>query len=246
MASRNPSDVGYQSKGTTSTVTSRSAEVSRPSEGASRTADRVKVEVQERAGEVVEQAQERTKSMLDSRKGAAAASLGDVARMLQRTGEQMEQEDQASVAHYAYRAADTVERLSSVMRDRSVDEILDDVEAYARRQPEVVIGGALVLGFLASRFLKSSSARRSQTTGYRGYRAEPDRSSSYYLAGDWPRGQSRPMGAAGSPGVGASTYRTPAAMASRPEPSSSPTEASSATSQSPAQTGFGGCPEESE
>ena len=37
---------------------------------------------------------------------------------------------------------------------------IGDLENHARRQPWAIAGAALVLGFAASRFLKTSSARR--------------------------------------------------------------------------------------
>jgi hypothetical protein len=38
--------------------------------------------------------------------------------------------------------------------------VIGQVEDFARRQPVAFIGGAALLGFLASRFLKSSTERR--------------------------------------------------------------------------------------
>ena len=41
-----------------------------------------------------------------------------------------------------------------------------DLEGFARQQPWAVAAGALILGFAASRFLKSTSTRRYRTGGY--------------------------------------------------------------------------------
>jgi hypothetical protein len=46
------------------------------------------------------------------------------------------------------------------MREKDSDALLSDVEDLARRQPWAVGAGAMVLGFVASRFLKASSSRR--------------------------------------------------------------------------------------
>ena len=40
------------------------------------------------------------------------------------------------------------------------DQILNDVEGFARRKPWAVAAGGLVLGLAASRFLKASSSER--------------------------------------------------------------------------------------
>jgi hypothetical protein len=40
---------------------------------------------------------------------------------------------------------------------RDVDQLVSEAEAFARRQLAAFLGGAFALGFLVSRFLKSSS-----------------------------------------------------------------------------------------
>ena len=50
--------------------------------------------------------------------------------------------------------------VSRYLTDSDADRILGDVEDFGRRQPWAVIGGGVVLGLLASRFLKASSTRR--------------------------------------------------------------------------------------
>jgi hypothetical protein len=63
------------------------------------------------------------------------------------------------MAEYAEKASDQVERFSGYLRETDVDEIIDEVRGVARRRPALFLGGAAALGFLATRFLKSSSQR---------------------------------------------------------------------------------------
>ena len=42
------------------------------------------------------------------------------------------------------------------LNNANPDTLLDDVEAFARREPAMFIGGAIAIGLLAARFLKSS------------------------------------------------------------------------------------------
>ena len=56
--------------------------------------------------------------------------------------------------------ADHVERVSGYLEERDVNQLLEDAENFARRQPELFIGGALIAGLLVGRFIKSSSERR--------------------------------------------------------------------------------------
>ena len=57
-------------------------------------------------------------------------------------------------------AASSVHRISSSLRDRSVDALLHDFGEFARRRPATLIGASLIGGFALARFLKSSADRR--------------------------------------------------------------------------------------
>jgi hypothetical protein len=137
----------------------------------------MKDEAQQKTGEVMEQARQTTGqamdqaresafTMLDQQKGRAAEGLGSFASALRQTGESLEENDQGTWGQYAQRAADRVEEIADQLRNRDVDEILYEVENFARREPEIFLGGAVLLGLLAARFLKSSNARRHSMRGY--------------------------------------------------------------------------------
>ena len=54
-------------------------------------------------------------------------------------------------------AAGQVEEFARTLQDRSVGELLQEAQRYARREPALFLGGAMVLGLFGARFLKSSS-----------------------------------------------------------------------------------------
>jgi hypothetical protein len=148
--------------------------------------DRAKDEVPQKTGEVVDQARVQTEQamekvrgsavdMMDQQRQRAADGLGGVADALRQTGDSLRSSDQSALGQYADRAADTVEEISHQLRDKSVDELLSEAEAFARREPEVFLGGAVLLGLLASRFFKASSRRshvRDRGFGDYGYPSE--------------------------------------------------------------------------
>ena len=76
---------------------------------------------------------------------------------LRETAEQLRKQGQGSVGQYADKAADQVERFSGYLRETDVDQIADEVRSFARSRPALFLGSAGALGFLATRFLKSSS-----------------------------------------------------------------------------------------
>lgn len=120
--------------------------------------------VREKAGEIaddaksmMEQAGQQAKSTVSEQKEQAANQLHGVAQALRQTSDQLREQDQGMFANYSNQAADQVERLSGYLQEREVSDLVHEAENFARRQPELFIGGAFTLGLLAARFLKSSA-----------------------------------------------------------------------------------------
>ena len=101
---------------------------------------------------------------LSAQKGRATDGLDAIASAVRQSTTHLRSEQHDTVAQYAEKAAEQLERLSASLRNRDVDELLRDVQGLARRQPALVIGGSFVAGMLAARFLKSSR----QTDDYGG------------------------------------------------------------------------------
>ncbi len=100
---------------------------------------------------------EQLKSQLATQKHQGAQRMMPIQAALRETSQQLRSQGQGSVAHYADNAADQVERFSRYLRENEVDQILDEARSFARRRPGLFVGGAVAVGFFASRFLKSSS-----------------------------------------------------------------------------------------
>ena len=81
---------------------------------------------------------------------------------MRQTSHQLREQDQSSFARYSNQMADKVERASDYLENRNLDELLREGEQFARRQPELFIGGAFALGLLMARFIKSSASRRAE------------------------------------------------------------------------------------
>jgi hypothetical protein len=76
---------------------------------------------------------------------------------LRETAQQLRKQGQAPIAQYADKTSDQVERFSGYLRETEVDEMVEEARGFARSRPGLFLGGALALGFLGARFLKSSS-----------------------------------------------------------------------------------------
>lgn len=150
-------------------------------------------------------AQGRIRGMLEQQTDRAADQLGGVAAALHKAAEHLSDENNRVVAQYVDQAADRVDEMADMIRNSTLDDMLTQVEGFARRQPEVFVGGALALGFLAARFIKSSGE---------GHRREPDYGPGYGPSAGYPayggeRGGQRRPGRAGSSRYARSDWQAP-------------------------------------
>jgi len=115
--------------------------------------------VQEKGVELKAQAGERVRMELDSRSTQAGEQLKGTGEALRRTGEQLRQEGKETPAKVTGYLAERTERLGGYLSAASSDQLLRDVEGFARRQPWLMAAAGATAGFLASRFLKASGSR---------------------------------------------------------------------------------------
>jgi ElaB/YqjD/DUF883 family membrane-anchored ribosome-binding protein len=121
-------------------------------------------QVGQKAQEVRGQAGERVRQELDTRSTQAGEQVSTTAEAIRRLGEQLREDGSHGVAKYADQVAERVERLGSYLSQSNADRVLHDVESFARRRPWLVAFGGAAAGFLASRFVKASSANRYRET----------------------------------------------------------------------------------
>ena len=99
-------------------------------------------------------------AQLSTSKERATDGLGSLAQAVRQSTQPFRDNQQDTVAQYIEKAADQLDRFSTSLRERDINEIVDDVQRFARRQPALFIGAAFAAGMLAARFLKSSSNDR--------------------------------------------------------------------------------------
>ena len=121
--------------------------------------------VQQKAQEVKGQAGDRVRQEVEKHSVQTGSQLLFTADAMRRTGKQLQQEGKDGPAKVTDAVAERAERLGSYMTAANTDQILRDVEDFARRQPWLVAIGGTTLGFLASRFMKASSTRRYEEGG---------------------------------------------------------------------------------
>ena len=145
-------------------------------------ADRTTTEqAKEKAQETAEQVQQKAVEVKGRRASGSGGSsilrsteagtqLGQTAEAMRRTGDQLREDGKETPAKVVTAVADRAERLGSYLTRADADQMIRDIENFARRQPFFVAVSGATLGFLASRFMKASSSRRYQG-GSGSYRA---------------------------------------------------------------------------
>ena len=130
------------------------------------------------AGKARDQMQE----LVGRQKDQAAQRLGTVAEALREAGRKLQEGDGGeNFALYADRTAQQVERLSRYLRDKELRDFVRDTETFARRRPEVFLGGTFLAGLMLARFLKSSTPERVDRGPYSAsYRASSQEPRSSY------------------------------------------------------------------
>jgi hypothetical protein len=82
-------------------------------------------------------------------------------------------EDQERIAAVTDTVARQVDQVASYLRTKDANAMKTDLENLARRQPALVLGGALFLGLISARFLKSSQRDRRMRSAGQSYGRQP-------------------------------------------------------------------------
>lgn len=113
-------------------------------------------QVTDQAKQVASSAQSTVSSQFEQRKGQLTQVLDSASQSLGQMSDQLRQNNQQA-GDLADMAAGQIQNLSGYIKDRGLSDLVSDIEGVARRQPELFLAGAFVVGLLGARFLKSSS-----------------------------------------------------------------------------------------
>ena len=109
----------------------------------------------QKAREFADQAAQRAKSEAEARKTGAAGQVDQVASAVERAAEELD----PTLSRYAATLAGSMHGIAGRLRDRSVDQLADDVRQLARSNPTMFVLGSIGVGLALSRFLKASPRR---------------------------------------------------------------------------------------
>ena len=105
--------------------------------------------------EATDTAKAEARRIANQQKEAGADRLREVAGAVHGAASTLEA-GMPQMASYVHGAAAQLEDAAKTLRHRSVDELIDGIGSFARAQPAVFFGGAMLAGFALTRFLRSS------------------------------------------------------------------------------------------
>lgn len=110
------------------------------------------------ANDVAEQFTKSAERQIAGGKERAAEAIGHVAQALRETGDQLRAKEMPAAEDYLGRAATQAEGIARYLQEKQLGQVISDLESFARREPVLFVGGALVVGLLGGRFLRSSAS----------------------------------------------------------------------------------------
>jgi hypothetical protein len=112
----------------------------------------------EQGNEMLNKVQGRVSDAVESGKGRIADQIGAVGSAIQEAVGKLEGENEM-VGRYARMAVDQINGLSDYLRDADPAAMAREAQRFARRRPDVFLGGALITGLVIGRFLRSHEPR---------------------------------------------------------------------------------------
>ena len=128
--------------------------------------------VQRQAKDITSDLQSQAEKVVSEQKEVAKSGMMDLASAIRSAADELEKRQQSQVAGVARSLAGGIEDFSKSMSQRNFQDMMSDVQRFARDHPTAIFGGAVLAGLAIARFAKSSSPRyahhqRTQTaTGY--------------------------------------------------------------------------------
>jgi hypothetical protein len=108
------------------------------------------------AKDVASQATDKLKQTVDGQKNAGAEYVGSLADTIRRAAREFDG-DLPIAGIYIRKAASQVEGVADTIRTGNFKDLVRGAQSFARRQPTAFLGMAVLAGFGAVRFLKSSA-----------------------------------------------------------------------------------------
>jgi ElaB/YqjD/DUF883 family membrane-anchored ribosome-binding protein len=111
--------------------------------------------LREQASAAISKLQSTAKDAMATGKDRTAEALDDVQAMIEDVAQTIDARVGPKYGAYAHKAADALSNMSTSLKSKDVEDLLEEARDFVRRRPAITIGGAAALGFLVARLLKA-------------------------------------------------------------------------------------------
>jgi len=119
-------------------------------------------EVKAKLGEIAEPLKEKAEQFAQDQKEAGSGHMKSLASAVHGAARELEA-GMPRIATSVHDVAMRIEQTADDIRNNNVEELFEKFDRYARQQPALVLGGAILAGVVLSRFLKSSGTAASSS-----------------------------------------------------------------------------------
>lgn len=107
------------------------------------------------AGKLTQTGIDKAKSYAVDGKDKAGGALDEFAKLMTDAAGSVDEKLGAQYGDYARSAASSLSGFAETLRNKDVDELLDDAKALVKKSPAVAIGTAAAVGFVLARLVKT-------------------------------------------------------------------------------------------
>ena len=119
------------------------------------TTDKLVAQVRDQVTSLRGQATDRLRGFADDGKGRATGLLDDFSEVINDAARSIDDKFGEDYGQYAHQAAEAVSSFAGRLREKSVDDLVDDTREVVKASPAVAIGIAAVAGFALMRILRT-------------------------------------------------------------------------------------------
>lgn len=129
--------------------------VARAGGGTRETSDRLVTQARDQISTFRDQAGEKIRAFADDGKGKASGWIEELGGVLGDAARSVDERLGSQYGEYAHRAAGAVTEFAGKVREKNVDDFVDDAKEFVRKSPVVAVGIAAVAGFALVRLLRT-------------------------------------------------------------------------------------------
>lgn len=124
----------------------------------------VKEKLSAHAGDLRSQAAGKAHDYATQGKDRAVDALDSIVELVDGAADALERNLGSNVGEYAQRAAGAISGFAETLKQKDVEELLEDAKSAVRRNPAVAIGAAAAIGFVLARLVKSAGSEDDTTS----------------------------------------------------------------------------------